>query len=75
MTRPFIKDLQIGMKVAGEVFLLAESSLDETKAGSPYLKATLADRTGRIEARYWDVPTQIADRLRGRSRNFDTGEL
>jgi len=30
MTRPFIKDLQIGMKVAGEVFLLAESSLDET---------------------------------------------
>ncbi len=51
------------MNIAGEVFLLAESSLDETKTGSPYLKATLADRTGRIEARYWDVPTAIADQL------------
>ena len=37
MTKLFIKDLKIGMDIAGEVFLLAESSLDETKAGSPYL--------------------------------------
>jgi len=63
MTRLFIKDLEIGMDIAGDVFLLAESSLDQTKAGSPYLKATLADRTGHIEARYWDVPAAIADQL------------
>jgi len=59
MARLFIKDLKTGMTIKGEVFLLAESSLGETRTGSPYLKATLSDKTGRIEARYWDVPRDV----------------
>jgi len=64
MAKLFIKDLKIGMTFEGEVFLLAESSLRETRAGSPYLKATLSDKTGRIDARYWDVPTAIIGDLK-----------
>ena len=59
MARLFIKDLKIGMTIDGEVFLLAESSLGETRTGPPYLRATLSDKTGRIEARYWDVPRDV----------------
>lgn len=64
MTKLFIKELKIGMTIQGEAFLLAESSLRETRAGSPYLKATLSDKTGRIDARYWDVPRAIIGDLK-----------
>jgi len=64
MAKLFIKDLKIGMTIEGEVFLLAESSLRETRTGSPYLKATLSDKTGRIEARYWDVAGDIDTHLK-----------
>jgi len=64
MAKLFVKDLKIGMTIEGEVFLLAESSLGETRAGSPYLRATLADKTGRIEARYWDVPADVVADLK-----------
>jgi 3'-5' exoribonuclease len=63
MAKLFIKDLKIGMTIE-EVFLLAESSLRETRTGSPYLKATLSDKTGRIEARCWDVPGDIVGHLK-----------
>jgi len=52
------------MTIKGEVFLLAESTVRETRAGSPYLKATISDRAGRIEARYWDVPGGILGDLK-----------
>jgi len=64
MPRLFIQDLTIGMTIQGEVFLLAESSLRETRTGSPYLRATLGDKTGRIEGRYWDVPADIVPDLK-----------
>ncbi len=64
MARVFIKDLEVGMTISGEVYLLAQSSLAQTKTGSPYLKATLADKTGRLDARYWDVPPHIARQSR-----------
>jgi 3'-5' exoribonuclease len=64
MARLFIKDLEIGTNITGEVFLLAGSSLRQTRAGDLYLRATLADKTGQIEARYWDVPPQIAQQSR-----------
>lgn len=63
MARLSIKDLEIGSSISGEVYILAEFSLAETKAGSPYLRATLADSTGTIEARYWDIPTELGDQL------------
>lgn len=64
MAKLFIKELKIGMTIQGEAFLLAESSLRETRAGSPYLKATLSDKTGRIDDRYWDVPRAIIGDLK-----------
>jgi len=64
MAKLLIKDLKIGMAIEREVFLLAESSVRETRTGSPYLKATLSDKTGRIEARYWDVPGDIVSHLK-----------
>jgi len=60
MTKLFVKDLEIGTRITGEVFLFAESSVAQSRKGSPYLKAVLADRSGRIDARYWDVPIQLA---------------
>ncbi len=63
MARVPIKDLEIGSTISGGVYLLAESSLAETKTGSPYLRATLADSTGRMEARYWDFPPEMMDQL------------
>jgi len=63
MARVSIKDLEIGATISGEVYLLAESSVDKTKKGDPYLRATLADSTGRLEARYWDFPPEMMDQL------------
>ncbi len=63
MARVPIKDLEIGSTVSGEVYLLAQSNVDKTKKGDPYLRATLADSTGRIEARYWDLPPKMEEQL------------
>lgn len=59
----FVRDLRDGTKLRGEVFALLEKQLAQTKDGSLYLKAVLGDRTGRVEARYWDVPTQLYSSL------------
>ena len=63
MARVSIKDLEIGSSIGGEVYLLTQSSVDKTRKGDPYLRATLADSTGSIEARYWDVPIELASQL------------
>ena len=63
MARVPIKDLEIGSTISGQVYLLAESRLDKTKKGDPYLRAMLADSTGRIEARYWDLTPEMMEQL------------
>ena len=63
MARVPIKDLEIGRTISGQVYLLAESRVDKTKKGDPYLRATLADSTGRIAALYWDLTPEMVDRL------------
>ena len=63
MARVPIKDLEIGQTIGGELYILAEATLAETKAGSPYLRATLSDSTAQIEARYWDFPPEKMDQL------------
>ncbi len=55
----FVRDLRDGTRLRGEVFVLLEKQLAQTREGSLYLKAVLGDRTGRVEVRYWDVPTQL----------------
>jgi len=59
----FVTDLRDGTRLRGEVFVLLEKQLAQTKEGSLYLKAALGDRTGRVEARYWDVPAQLYSSL------------
>lgn len=59
----FVRDLRDGTRLRGEVFVLLEKQLAQTREGSLYLKAALGDRTGRVEARYWDVPTQLYSSL------------
>jgi len=63
MARVPIKDLEIGRTISGQVYLLAESRVDRTKKGDPYLRATLADSTGRLEARYWDLTPELMEQL------------
>jgi len=58
-----VRDLRDGTRLRGEVFVLLEKQLAQTKEGSLYLKAVLGDRTGRVEARYWDMPTQLYSSL------------
>lgn len=48
-----IKDLSVGR--IQQPFLVTGASVGETKTGSPYLKATLADKTGELTAIKWDT--------------------
>jgi 3'-5' exoribonuclease len=64
MARVPIKDLEIGRTISGQVYLLAESRVDKTRKGDPYLRATLADSTGRIAARSWNLTPELMDQLR-----------
>ena len=61
--RLFVRDLRDGTRLRGEAFVLLEKQLAQTREGSLYLKAVLGDKTGRVEARYWDVPTQLYSSL------------
>jgi len=63
MARVPIKDLEIGRTISGQVYLLAESRVDKTRKGDPYLRATLADSTGRIEARSWNLTPELMEQL------------
>jgi 3'-5' exoribonuclease len=63
MARVPIKDLEIGRTISGQVYLLAESRVDKTRKGDPYLRATLADSTGRIAARSWNLTPELMDQL------------
>lgn len=64
MARVPIKELEIGRTISGQVYLLAESRVDKTRKGDPYLRATLADSTGRIAARSWNLTPEMMDQLR-----------
>lgn len=51
--KKFIKEFKIGGPVES-VFLLKKKELARTQAGKPYLKLTVSDKTGRIEAKMWE---------------------
>ena len=56
----FINQLVAGQQLQ-EVFLVSKKSVQETKAGKPYLALGLMDRSGEVEARVWDNADQFAD--------------
>jgi 3'-5' exoribonuclease len=73
----FVADLEDN-RVVESVFLVASTSLRETRNGDAYLCVTLQDRTGTIEARAWDEAKALSTRfdredfvaIRGRVSSF-----
>lgn len=54
MKRHYISDLREGAKVE-EVFLITSKSVGSTRAGVPFIKLRLSDRTGTIDAVKWNA--------------------
>ncbi|MEM8737123.1 MAG: HD domain-containing protein [Planctomycetota bacterium] len=52
--RPYIRDLQANQYTDG-VFAIQNAQLGKTKNGKPFLKALIADKTGRTPARMWSI--------------------
>jgi 3'-5' exoribonuclease len=65
MPKQFIKDLKVGDRVAS-VFILKKKDLQKTKENKPYLRLTVADKTGSIEGVMWEY-AETAD------ANIDNG--
>lgn len=63
MPRVRVADLQLNMQLYKAPFLLASLKEATDRNGNPYLKLTLRDSTGDVEARYWCVPAGVAERL------------
>ena len=76
-----IKDLKVNDTIEN-IFLLRKKELSRTQSGKPYLKMTLSDKSGRMEAKVWEgaeaademVATGAAVFVNGRVDSFK-GEL
>ena len=60
----FIKDLQDGSHIVSHYFCKDKQQL-MTKTGKDYLKLTLEDKTGVINAMVWDIGPQIGSFEKG----------
>lgn len=54
MKNKFIKDLQFGDKLTGELFVIKNIRKGKTLDGRDYLDVFLADNTGEIQGKIWD---------------------
>ncbi|MFU8804885.1 MAG: hypothetical protein ACNA8W_13805, partial [Bradymonadaceae bacterium] len=52
-SRSDIRDLSLG--AVNQTFLVTSPTISETKAGSPYLRATLRDKSGEMRGVKWDT--------------------
>lgn len=50
----YVADLNKGMTITGETFAVQEVTLGETKAGKPFYKVTLLDKTGSVAGQIWE---------------------
>ncbi len=55
----WIKDIKENDSVDG-VYLVKTKATGQTRQGMPFLTLTLADKTGRVEARVWDSVEEIS---------------
>ncbi len=55
----FIAQLQSGIELINEPFLLADVVRRKTRDGRPFLLCTLRDRTGLLNGVFWDVPDYV----------------
>lgn len=67
MMRRNVNELAPGEGVQ-TVFLVVDKQVRVNRQGAPYLQLELRDRTGTIEARFWNVGEEVA-------RNFDAGDF
>lgn len=63
MARLTVDGLRPGMELQKAPFLLAAMVQATDRNGDAYLKLTLRDKTGDLEARYWRVPADVPERL------------
>jgi len=76
----FIEEMKSGISV-DDYYVLAKKSDKTTKNGDPYLRLTLSDSTGRIDAMMWsdsiekwgnDFEVNTVVRIRGKVGEFDS---
>ncbi|MDD5440150.1 MAG: HD domain-containing protein [Candidatus Omnitrophica bacterium] len=70
----FIKDLKNGERVE-TVFLLKKKEIQKTKEGKPYLRLTLADKSGSIEGRVWEDAQELDQRAAAGEAVFVKGTV
>jgi len=63
MRRIHVAEFKLNMPLRKHLFLLREKRLTTTRAGSPMLITTLADRTGAIPGVFFDVPSHVPGSL------------
>jgi 3'-5' exoribonuclease len=63
MARLNVSELRAGMQLQKAQFLLASLHQATDRNGDDYLRMTLRDKSGDIEARYWRVPASVPDQL------------
>ncbi|MBN1640515.1 MAG: HD domain-containing protein [Anaerolineae bacterium] len=63
MPRLSVSQLRAGMRLEKAAFMLATLRQATDRNGDPYLKMTLRDKTGDIEARFWRVPQGVPEQL------------
>ncbi len=61
--RKFAAECAPGEEIEG-IFLVRESQLRTARSGAPYIGATLADKTGTLEAKKWDSSEEEFARFR-----------
>jgi 3'-5' exoribonuclease len=61
-----LSDLEVGQRVDELILLVNQKELRQSNTGSLYIRATLSDPTGQIEARMWDASQTIFESLPSR---------
>jgi 3'-5' exoribonuclease len=55
----YVTDTKPGDELINELYLLSDVVRRKTRDGRPFLLCTLRDRTGQINAVFWDVPDHV----------------
>ena len=71
----YVSDLQTGQELENEPFLLQDVVRRQARDGRPFLLAMLRDKTGVVNAIFWDVPDTIEAWVRPGALVLVTGRI
>jgi 3'-5' exoribonuclease len=71
----YISDLQAGLELVNEPFLLQDVVRRQSRDGRPFLLAILRDKTGQVNGVFWDVPPGIDAWVRPGALVLATGKV